>query len=98
MFRGTYTVKMDDTLTRVAEQFGTTPEVLSWMNGRASVDSIVAGQKLRVPAGVVDHVAFSLVSSGSVVASRLQVRSFAGTWTIPGSLHFQVSAAECVGY
>jgi peptidoglycan endopeptidase LytE len=45
----TYTVKSGDTLSRIARQHGTTVAALKELNG-LTLDSIKAGQKLKLPA------------------------------------------------
>ena len=46
---GTYTVQQNDTLFGIAVQFGTTVEVLAVLNNIADIDTLDAGEVLKVP-------------------------------------------------
>ena len=46
-----YTVKKDDTLTKIAKEYGTTVEVLAKANKIINVNQIREGQVLLIPAG-----------------------------------------------
>lgn len=47
----TYTIRPGDTLSGIAERFGTTTQTLAALNGIQNPDLIYAGQVIRVPAG-----------------------------------------------
>jgi membrane-bound lytic murein transglycosylase D len=47
-----YTVREGDTVTSIAQQFGTTPQVLRELNQLGSANTIVVGAELRVPSKV----------------------------------------------
>ncbi len=49
---GTYVVRPGDTLSKIAQRFGTTASALSHLNGIANPSAIYAGQVLRLSASV----------------------------------------------
>ncbi len=49
-----YTVKIRDTLSKIAKKFGTTYKVLAAYNGIKNPNLIYVNQKIRIPAGLVD--------------------------------------------
>ena len=48
---GTYTIVAGDTLSEIAQRFGTTVEALVSLNGLSDADEIAIGQVLKVSAG-----------------------------------------------
>ena len=71
-----YTVVKGDTLTKIANQFGTTVEAIAKVNDIKDVDIIITGQKLVIPEGkqVVTQTKTKTVTANTGLVLRSQPR------------------------
>lgn len=67
-FAGTYTVRRGETLSAVADRYGTTVSALARMNRLSDPNFIVAGQRLRIPADLATSATHT-VSTGDTLSS-----------------------------
>ncbi len=66
-----YTVVVGDSWWKIAQRFGSTPEVIAAMNGR-DTDTLTVGEILKVPAPTVEATSGSIASGGAPTGEGTQ--------------------------